>query len=708
MTATYEADVALIHVAGGSSRTTPPPGTIAQSAPRRAARGRSDDLFFLNLSLHPDHTSAPGLTAHLAHLGADAYFGTPGSVTAGLREAAAVINDHLLDANQAQMEDSQLQGNLLLAVLRGNNFVSAQIGIGQLFLVRPDVVTRLASQEATKHPLGTARIPQLRYYHLEVQAGDNLILTTAEPPVWSDPTLSTIANIDPAKAVDRLTIDVANNLTGMVIGIASPGSLTSSTVTPHEPPRGTQPPPVKPIRTTDILEFEDAIPTPKRPSRVSGAFQGVGRGIRNIFSNLGYSFANIMARLSPGVSEPKRDSFSPKALAAIAVIVPLIVVAIASIFYLETGRAQQFEFNMSDARDAIIAAEEIEDPVESYTKWVEADFYLNEASSYGSSDELVILQEKVRSKLDILDNVMRLDFQPVITGGFGSNARLSALAATSLDLYVLDSKNEVVQHIWWTGRGFDINPEFQCFDGSGNTGTMSNPVDMITLTDSAVLGVEALLAIDEDGTLLYCAPDTNPRTAELTSPDIGWGSIQAFDLYNDRLYVLDPSKNSVWIFDATGGIVTGFPSLYFVDIVPDLSEAIDIAGTPEGLYILYSDGLVDLCLRTTETDPETGSQFRVLCEHQTFKDERVGRTESESIPGALPIEIIYSPPPEPSLYFLDNISEGVFQFNTGLLFQSQYIPLIPFKDDVTSFALGPQNHLYIAVGDQVFHYQLSR
>ena len=110
MSDTYEADVALIHIAGGSSRATPPPGSIAQSAPRRAARGRSDDLFFLNLTLLPDQAAAPGLTAHLAQLGADSYYGTPGSITAGLRQAASIINDRLMDANEESLQRQNYKG----------------------------------------------------------------------------------------------------------------------------------------------------------------------------------------------------------------------------------------------------------------------------------------------------------------------------------------------------------------------------------------------------------------------------------------------------------------------------------------------------------------------------------------------------------------------------------------------------------------------
>ena len=97
MPKSFDADVALLHIAGGGARITPPPGTLAQTAPRRSARGRSDDYLLLNLRLRSPRPVTPGHLDHLAKLAANAYYGAPGTVTSALREAAAIINDHLID-----------------------------------------------------------------------------------------------------------------------------------------------------------------------------------------------------------------------------------------------------------------------------------------------------------------------------------------------------------------------------------------------------------------------------------------------------------------------------------------------------------------------------------------------------------------------------------------------------------------------------------
>ena len=136
MVHTLEADVALIHVAGGGARITPPPGTLAQTAPRRAARGRRSEMLFVNLCLVPQQATPPGLLDHLARLVTQAYYGTPGSVTYALREAAAAFNDHVVDTNKGEDEDMHLQGHMMTGVLREGNLYLAQCGIGQAIAVR--------------------------------------------------------------------------------------------------------------------------------------------------------------------------------------------------------------------------------------------------------------------------------------------------------------------------------------------------------------------------------------------------------------------------------------------------------------------------------------------------------------------------------------------------------------------------------------------
>jgi hypothetical protein len=706
MSATFEADVALIHIAGGSSRTTPPPGSIAQAAPRRAARGRSDDLLFLNVSLHPDHTVAPGLTAHLSNLGADAYYGTPGSVTLGLRETATVINQHLLDANQSGMVSSKLQGRLVAGILRGDNFYIAQCGPAQVVLIRDDQVTRFTSDEAAQRVLGVTSVPYLRYHHLKVQEGDLLILAATEPPIWADTILSTLQSMNPAEVVDRLIPDLKRDLTGMIIGIAAPGEAgklpkTEFDTTYSEFAETSKPKQEEPSETHK---------TPRGPSRFQTMFLQFRTRVRSAFSSVGYGIAKTLARLSPGLSDPQPGAYSTKFLTTTAIVVPIVVVAIAALVYYRYGRNQQFHLNLTEARTAVASAETKSSPAEAREDWAIALGWLEQAAKYGSSDELVELLSKVQETLDQIDLIVRLNFLQVVNGGFGPDAEISSLAASSSDLYILDRVQGTIWHVWWTGRGFEIDGEFECLQGTSSQRDIATPVDLAIVPEPSALGAESLIGIDPSGLLIYCAPDKIPTVAELAPPETGWEHIQTFDVFNERLYLLDTGYNNVLIYDASDGFISGNPSYYFDQQSPDLSGAIDIIGSQEGLLILYADGHLDLCSKETQSDPIAGEVLKTVCETQFFLDERSGYKEEEQrqIPGTLPIEAYYSPPPEPSLYFQDSISGGVFQYSMSMVYQTQYVPQYELPEEATAFTIGPPNFLYISAGNQVYYAQMKR
>ena len=68
----------------------------------------------------------------------------------------------------------------------------------------------------------------------------------------------------------------------------------------------------------------------------------------------------------------------------------------------------------------------------------------------------------------------------------------------------------------------------------------------------------------------------------------------------------------------------------------------------------------------------------------------------------------YTPPPEPSLFFLDSLNNRIFHYSLRLVYQAQYTPIEPFPQDLTAITLGPLNDLYVAAGNQVFYAQTTR
>ena len=333
MTAALEADVALIHIAGGGARVSPPPGTLAQTPPRRSARGRGDDMLFLTVG-----TSAAvlgqGSLDPMAHGASQAYFGTPGTITAALREAADEVNQRLLAANQKEAADSHLEGRLLAAVLRGNDLYLAQCGPGQAILIRPGSVTRFASEEAAARPLGLSVAPHVRFHHAQVGPGDTILLMTGPAPLWSDPTLSGLAELDPALAIERLVAATSQDLTGMLLRLAMPSVVPARTAA--APDRAGSP-----TRAGGGPVVESKPTGLRRPP--SPAMRSIRRTMRSLavpFQALGRSLGGIFPSLTPAGSPA---GLSPGLLAGTAVAVPLVIVAIVGVVYLRRGRTEQFQ-----------------------------------------------------------------------------------------------------------------------------------------------------------------------------------------------------------------------------------------------------------------------------------------------------------------------------------------------------------------------------
>jgi hypothetical protein len=707
----FEADVAMLHVAGGGARITPPPGTLAQTAPRRAARGRADDLFFISLRLHSPQAVSLGLVDHLARRAADAYYGTPGSVTSALREAAASANDLLVDANQDPENPGNLQGQMMAGVLRGKDLYLSQCGVGQAIMVRPGQVVRLTSEEAASRPLGLTLAPYIRFHHWELKAGDLIIMTTAPPPLWSEATLSGLSGLNPAQAVDRLVAALSHDLTGLLMRIVREGEASLPLMDPG--PRAT-------VFDSSHREAEKK-PAPVAAGRrrrsqwnarvAEAAFQ-VRSTIRSWSQSLARNLMNVLQRMAPGLAEPlQADAASQGLLIATAIAIPLIVVLIAAVIYFSQGRAEQFQVYLAQASESAQRAQSQEEPQAAREDWEAALQALDLAAEYGENDQARELRQQVQTALDSLNLVVRLDFQPVVSGGFGPNSKITALAASTTDLYVLDSIHQIIFHAWGAPeRGYEIDANFNCL-GSGVTDypDVGSIVDIVIQRPPGALGKEGVVAIDADGTLLYCAPDSQSAVAQLTSPDTGWGRIQSIDVFEDRLYVLDNEANSVWIYDARGGLFSGTPAFFFAEAVRDLSGAIDIAMAQDELFVLYADGKIDRCRRISENNPDGSVRIRVECDPEPrFQDDRPGFEASPFIPGAVPLEMSYSPPPEPSLYFLDSLSNSAYHYSMRLVYQGQYVPQKPFKGEISAMTLGPPNDLFLAVDENVYHAQPIR
>jgi hypothetical protein len=505
-----------------------------------------------------------------------------------------------------------------------------------------------------------------------------------------------VLTLDLTQAVERLGAASSNDLTGLLFRITQPGMGAPV-------PRAAQAPAASPARTRAA----------KQPSKrsfdsmaaVARTFGPVGQAVQSAYHSLGQRMVSLLGRMAPGMVEPGQPgSLSPSVLAATAIAVPVVIVIIASLIYFQRGRGEQFQEYLGQAQAAVVAAQLQADPVQARFYWDQARQYLDQAERYGEGTDFSMLNTLVEQALDTIDNIAHVEYKALFSGGFGRGAQLTSMAATSSDLYVLDSAGPTIYHAWNTGRGYEIDRDFRCLKASDGAAEMGAPVAIAAQPEPGALGVDGVVALDSDGTLLYCAPGTTPATSQLTAPDTGFGRIESIAVSNNVLYVLDAKANAVWLYDASGGLFSGSPGMYFAESVPDLKGAIDLAMTQDELFLLYQDGKLDRCKREREEAAGMLQSIRVDCEQGlTFQDERPGGSASDHIPGAAPIKIVYGAPPEPSLYFLDLLTGGVYHYSMRLAYQGLYLPSNELEGEVTALALGPPNDLFVAAGTQVYY-----
>ncbi|MEM5776412.1 MAG: hypothetical protein AAGU05_15520, partial [Anaerolineaceae bacterium] len=249
---------------------------------------------------------------------------------------------------------------------------------------------------------------------------------------------------------------------------------------------------------------------------------------------------------------------------------------------------------------------------------------------------------------------------------------------------------------------------FACKPGVSGTLVLGNFVDLVALPAGSP-NKATVLAIDSEGDVAYCAPGQKaPFTAQLPSPEKGWGKIAAITLYQGALYVLDTQSGAVYYYNGfTSGYGDEAQSYFDAErdpVVPDFTRMIDLAVNGEDLYLLNRNGTVAHCTsgiweinQTRCEDPASFGDMRPIQSDDTLLFE-----------GTLFAQMQTSSQPEPSLYLFDPLSSSIYRFSLQLNLDRLFRPdtaadvEIP-KNAATAFAITSTREVFIAFGNQVFY-----
>jgi hypothetical protein len=425
------------------------------------------------------------------------------------------------------------------------------------------------------------------------------------------------------------------------------------------------------------------------------------RGFSSLGGSLSGSSGNLLGRVLPeGAVRAGELRIPNSALMAIAILLPVIIVLLLVVPAIQRGREQEFGKFLEAAKFEASLARTSPDPLSARPHWETTLSLLTQAETiYADRPEAAALRAEAQAAVDAVDNVQRLTFEQLVAGGFNPDAQITGLVVNGTEVYALDSEGQRVYRALLTEADhYSVDRGFECKAGLVGSYNITQIVDIVWLNTPNIVRKPALLAMDADGDLMYCKPDGSlPEASQLIPPDSGWKSPKAIELYADRLYVFDPGGNEIWSYDRVGGVFSERPKNYFTAQVFDLSNAVSFTIAQGEVYILRADGRLTYCTR----DPNTLATNCV--ENALYSDSRPGRPSGDRLEDMIaPVALFYDPPPEPSLYLLDQGLNGIYQLSLKLVLQRQQRPEAPLPDAITAIAIGSNKDIFVAAGKNVF------
>lgn len=723
-------------------------GLYVAPPPKKAARFRNRDRLMMHLYLDGNAPLPPDQVDQILGNLAKTYFKTAGTVTTALRAAAENLNQYLLDRNiRNSSTGRQSVGYLTQIVLRENRISVAQSGLTHAFLITSAVVEQIHDLSLAGNGLGLSRNTHLHFTQQEFQTNDALVVSIQAPHSWTLDTLQSFQGQGPEslrrKLLSRAGADLdsflvhAQNGTGE-LRLLRPVKAPKPIPTPLPAATVIQDSEREPSSSGDLQSGGDVIQIneetgTEQPSKrsleesadrdmtpaqkMAGAVvvsqtsetgqssigspivedapgRDFGQSIASAFAKIYLGFVTFLKGILP---DSGIFTLPPSTMAFTAIVVPVTIVAVAAFVYFQRGREAQYNIHIGAAQEAAQQAEIKTEPLEQRLAWQTTLLHLDNAEIYMSTDESQELRIQAQGIVDTLDVIERLDFRPIINDQLDESTNITRLIARSDGIYMLNGTEGVVGRAVLTDEGYVIDTTFQCGPGPYGGFIIGSLVDIAAMPSGSD-SKATILGLDANGNLLRCIPGEIPDATPLEPPDINWGSPTKLAVDSNDLYVLDPQTNAVWIY--RGMDVSQSPRLFFDQQIPSLGNAIDIAVNQNDLYLLHEDGHLTTCVYGALAASPTRCN-----DPEIFTDPRPGRQSGPYVEDASFSQIQFSPPPEPSIYMLDPLTQAIYRFSVRLTYDRQFRPNDPLGEiPASAFFVNRSDHaIYMAVGNQVYY-----
>jgi hypothetical protein len=602
----FEALVGHIYIVGGRTLSTQPPGMLVEVAPRKAARGRELDTVFVMASPSGDITAPAAFYDEMANQVAERYFNSTGSVTAGLRTAMNAINESLVEHNSSGKR--HYEANLLCAVLKDTEVFLSRVGAGvalyhhnsELFQFPTDFSNEVA---LFGPPLGVQPVPDIKMTKYVVSQGSRLML--------GDNRLVDLdlERMNAALCAAEITDVLAGfkeitptQLSAMAVEFVPPESPSPASV--KDTRASSRPPSPIAMSTQPVVGSEAAAPLANtRSRRGGGVFSArlkVLAGSASLFvARLLGGLNHLLDRILPPPPEGKTSWFRTSTAAVIAVLVPVVIVGGVVVLGLGNTEATEFELCFVQANKTADVARSINtgDRNGILAAWNAVISKVNECNDIRAGDltdpALASLILEAQTVVDGLFQVARR--QATLIQSF-PNAELTRLVLHGVDLYVLDSQNQLVYRIPLNGDGRSPAGSSQPIPAMRFGSVLSQYrvdklIDIAWSEDST-----QIVALDKSGLLIACSPRflQDCQVQKLLRAE-SWQNPIKMTFWQGRLYLLDPGANQVWRYDSSGGSFASSPIEYFAgDSRPQIQNTVGFGITEDGgvVHIIGADGLI--------------------------------------------------------------------------------------------------------------------
>jgi len=422
-----------------------------------------------------------------------------------------------------------------------------------------------------------------------------------------------------------------------------------------------------------------------------------------INTSISENTAKLISRANPSAKDAG-TTLSSTSMFFMAILVPILVVAISMTVYFRSGRVEQHDKFVFQANQLVIQANSETDITKRVVIFQDALLFLDEAEKYGTTETSNELRSIIQEELDTLQGVTRIQLQGTIPGGLDRRIQISRLlVSSSEDLYALDEGTGRVLRLVFTNSDYEVDTSFICGPGNYEQIIVHELVDIESITINNSLNA-VVIGIDRGGNLLLCSVGKAPTAIKINLPEMGWGQIKAIAFNGYSIYILDVDEKTrdLYRLPANGLKFDENPESIFSGNIPEsLTDINDMAIYDDQLFLVHNTGeLMNCSIGIAEINCNQSIGYGFIQQGQS-------RSISDVVAGVDFSQVQTTQPPDPSIFFMDRLNSAVYHFSLALNMQKQIRPnfvgaLLKPEGSITAFTVSPYGIIHFAYGHQLF------